>query len=125
MCLSYARRHSNVKAWIEQSPPSPVPPAAATRPPGGTVSYVGDLTYEDLSPIANFAFDALKSLDYSQMRIVMEGPLTGEIVTRVRFDGVRQGDAARSNFVTRRLAALPLQFRINVRAQFYQLLTNL
>ncbi|HBQ55495.1 MAG TPA: exoprotein, partial [Erythrobacter sp.] len=96
-----------------------------SRPPGGTVSYVGDLTYEDLSPIANFAFDALKSLDYSQMRIVMEGPLTGEIVTRVRFDGVRQGDAARSNFVTRRLAALPLQFRINVRAQFYQLLTNL
>ena len=96
-----------------------------SRPPGGTVSYVGDLTYEDLSPIANFAFDALKSLDYSQMRIVMEGLLTGEIVTRVRFDGVRQGDAARSNFVTRRLAALPLQFRINVRAQFYQLLTNL
>ena len=96
-----------------------------SRPPGGTVSYVGELTYEDLSPIANFAFDALKSLDYSQMRVIMEGPLTGEIVTRVRFDGVRQGEGAKSNFVTRRLAALPLQFRINIKAQFYQLLTNL
>ena len=96
-----------------------------SRPPGGTVSYVGGLTYEDLSPIANFAFDALKSLDYSQMRVIMEGPLTGEIVTRVRFDGIRQGEGAKSNFVTKRLASLPLQFRINIKAQFYQLLNNL
>lgn len=96
-----------------------------SRPPGGNVSYVGELTYEDLSPIANFAFDALKSLNYNQMRVIMEGPLTGEIVTRVRFDGVSQGEGAKSNFVTRRLAKLPLQFRINIRAQFYQLLSNL
>ncbi|WP_435201364.1 intermembrane phospholipid transport protein YdbH family protein [Qipengyuania sp. 902] len=93
--------------------------------PGGNISYVGELTYEDLSPIANFAFDALKSLDYRQMRVVMEGPLTGEIVTRVRFDGVSQGEGASSNFITKRLAALPLQFRINIRAQFYQLLTSM
>lgn len=96
-----------------------------SRPPGGNLSYVGDLTYEDLSPIANFAFDALKSLDYRQMRVIMEGPLTGEIVTRVRFDGVNQGEGAKSNFVTRRLAGLPLQFRVNIKAQFYQLLTSL
>lgn len=96
-----------------------------SRVPGGNVSYVGGLTYEDLSPIANFAFDALRSLDYSQMSIGMEGPLTGEIVTRVRFDGVRQGEGARSNFVTRQLAKLPIQFRINVRAQFYQLMTSI
>ena len=96
-----------------------------SRPPGGNISYVGELTYEDLSAIANFAFDSLRSLDYSQMRVIMEGPLTGEIVTRVRFDGVRQGEGAESNFVTRRLAAIPLQFRINIRAQFYQLLTSL
>ena len=62
--------------------------------------------------------------DYSQMRIVMEGPLAGEIVTRVRFDGVRQGDAARS-ISSRGAGGTALQFRINVRAQFYQLLTNL
>ena len=96
-----------------------------SRPPGGNLSYVGELTYEDLSPIANFAFDALKSLNYDQMRVVMEGPLTGEIVTRVRFDGVSQGEGAKRNFVTRRLAAIPLQFRINIKAQFYQLLTSM
>ncbi|QKG72774.1 YdbH domain-containing protein [Erythrobacter mangrovi] len=96
-----------------------------SRPPGGNLSYVGELTYEDLSPIANFAFDALRSLDYRQMRVIMEGPLIGEIVTRVRFDGVNQGEGAKSNFVTRRLAGLPLQFRVNIKAQFYQLLTSL
>ena len=96
-----------------------------SRAPGGNVSYVGELTYEDLSPIANFAFDALRSLDYRQMRLAMDGPLTGEIVTRVRFDGVSQGERAKSNFITRRLAKLPLQFRINVRAPFYQLITSL
>ena len=96
-----------------------------SRAPGGNISYVGELTYEDLSPIANFAFDALRSLDYRQMRLAMDGPLTGEIVTRVRFDGVSQGEGASSNFITRRLAALPLQFRVNIRAPFYQLITSL
>ena len=56
----------------------------------------------------------------------MDGPLTGEIVTRVRFDGSEPGGAGTSsNFITRRLARLPLQFRINVRAPFYQLITSL
>ena len=96
-----------------------------SRAPGGNISYVGELTYEDLSPIANFAFDALKSLDYTQMRVIMEGPLTGEIVTRVRFDGVSQGEGAKSNFITKRLATIPLQFRINIKAQFYRLLTSI
>ena len=96
-----------------------------SRPPGGNISYVGELTYEDLSAIANFAFDALRSLDYTQMRVVMDGPLTGEIVTRVRFDGVKQGDDAKSNFITKRLAKIPLQFRINIKAQFYQLITSM
>ena len=96
-----------------------------SRAPGGNISYVGELTYEDLSAIANFAFDALRSLDYTQMSLTMNGPLTGEIVTNVRFDGVRQGEGARTNFITKQLAKLPIQFRINIRAQFYQLITSL
>jgi len=95
-----------------------------SRPPGGNLSYVGDLTYKDLSPIANFAFDALRSLDYEQMDIAMNGSLTGEIVTNVRFDGVKQGEGAKRNIVTRALANLPIQFRINIRAPFYQLITS-
>lgn len=95
-----------------------------SRAPGGNVSYVGDLSYEDLSTLANFAFDALRSLDYSQMRIGMDGSLTGEIVTSVDIDGVKQGEGAKRNIVTRALAGLPIQFRINVRAPFYQIITS-
>jgi hypothetical protein len=95
-----------------------------SRPPGGNLSYVGDLTYEDLSTMANFAFDALKSLDYTQMRIAMDGDLTGEIVTRVRFDGVKQGEGAKRNFITQRFANLPLRFNVNIKAPFYKLITT-
>ncbi|TMM50490.1 exoprotein [Qipengyuania marisflavi] len=95
-----------------------------SRPPGGNISYVGALTYEDMSPMVNFAFDALKSMDYTQMSLAMDGPLTGEIVTKVRFDGVKQGEGTKQNFITKRLAALPIQFRINIKAQFYQLITS-
>lgn len=96
-----------------------------SRPPGGNLSYVGELTYEDLSPIANYAFDALRSLDYRQMTIDMNGSLSGEIITQVRFEGVSQGEGASENFVTRQIADLPLEFRVNIRAAFAQLLTNL
>ena len=95
------------------------------RPPGGNVSYVGELTYEDLSPIANFAFDTLRSLDYTEMEVRMDGSLTGEIVTRVRFDGVTQGEGAKSNIITKQIAKLPVRFNVNIRAPFYQLITSL
>ncbi len=95
-----------------------------SREPGGNVSYVGGLTYEDINPIANFAFDALKSLDYRVMEIDLSGSLTGEVVTKVRFDGIRQGEGASSNFVTKQLAKLPLQFNLNIRAPFYRLISE-
>lgn len=95
-----------------------------SRAPGGNVSYVGTLTYKDLSPMANFAFDALKSMDYKTMTIAIEGDLEGEIVTNVRFGGVKQGAGTRKNFITRQIADLPIQFNINIRAPFYQLITS-
>lgn len=95
------------------------------RAPGGNVSYVGELSREDLGTMANFAFDALRSLDYKQMSIAMDGSLTGEIVTKVRFDGVKQGVNARRNFITRRFENLPIRFNVNVKAPFYSLLTSI
>lgn len=92
---------------------------------GGNVSYVGALTYEDMGAIPNFAFQALKSLDYEGMTATINGPLTGEIITQVRFDGVSQGAGAKQNFITRRLANLPIRFVINIRAAFYQLISSL
>ncbi len=96
-----------------------------SRAPGGNLSYVGELTYEDLTPMANFAFDTLRSLDYRQMQVALDGPLTGEIVTKVSFDGIRQGAGAKSNIVTRQIAKLPIRFNVNIHAPFYRLITSL
>lgn len=96
-----------------------------SRPPGGNLSYVGELTYEDLGTVANFAFSTLRSLDYRQMRIAMDGPLIGEIITRVRIDGVSQGASAQRNILTRAIAGIPIRLDLNVRAQFYTLLGNI
>jgi hypothetical protein len=96
-----------------------------SRPPGGNVSYVGELTYEDLGTMANLTFDALRSLDYRQMRVEMNGDLAGEVITSVRIDGVSQGAGAKRNILTRAIAGLPIRLDLNVRAQFYALLGNL
>jgi hypothetical protein len=95
-----------------------------SRPPGGNVSYVGDLSYEDLTPMANFAFEMLRSVDYRQMDIDLSGSLEGEIITSVTFDGIKQGEGASSNFVTRQIARLPIRFRLNIRAPFIQLVSS-
>lgn len=95
-----------------------------SRPPGGNVSYIGELTYRDLSPMANFTFQTLRSLDYEHMTITFNGALEGEIVTSVRFDGVRQGPGAKRNILTRAVADLPIRMIVNIRAPFYQLITS-
>ncbi|MDP5104388.1 MAG: YdbH domain-containing protein, partial [Erythrobacter sp.] len=95
-----------------------------SRAGGGNVAYIGELTYEDLGAMGNYAFSALRSLDYTQMSVGLNGNLAGEIITNFDFDGVRQGAGTSQNFVTRRLAKLPIRFKVNVRAEnFYQLTT--
>lgn len=96
-----------------------------SRPPGGNVSYVGELTYEDLGAMGNYAFQTLRSLDYNQMSIELNGNLAGEIITNFNIDGVRQGAGASKNFVTRQLAKLPIRFKINVRSENFYLLATI
>ena len=95
-----------------------------SRAGGGNVAYIGELTYEDLGTMGNYAFSALRSLDYRQMSIGLNGNLGGEIITNFDFDGVRQGAGTSQNFITRRLAKLPIRFKVNVRSEnFYELAT--
>ncbi|GAA4643544.1 hypothetical protein GCM10023115_15040 [Pontixanthobacter gangjinensis] len=96
-----------------------------SRAPGGNVSYVGELTYEDLSAIANYTFATLRSLDYLSMSMQMDGALTGDIITRVRFDGVKQGEGTKQNFITRQIADLPIRLNVNIRAPFYRLISTM
>ena len=95
-----------------------------SRPPGGNLSYVGELTYKDLSPMGNFAFQALRSLDFKRMEIALDGNIDGELVTKMRIDGVTQGKSAKRNFLTKRLSGLPIRFNINIRGPFHQLVTS-
>ncbi|MEO0907433.1 MAG: YdbH domain-containing protein [Pseudomonadota bacterium] len=94
------------------------------RQPGGNIAYIGELVYEDMGEMANFAFQSLRSLDFRQMSVELNGELAGEIITKFQFDGVSQGEGATENFITRRLARLPIRFNINVRSDsFSQLAT--
>lgn len=91
----------------------------------GTLAYVGELTYEDLSPYGNMAFQALKALRFDRLTIVMNGQIDGEIITEIKFAGVQQGEGALKNFLTRRLANLPFQFNVKITAPFMQLINSI
>lgn len=89
---------------------------------GGTLAYVGEVSQENLGTWGNLAFDALKSLRYRDLDLTLNGPLAGEIVTHARFGGVAQGEGAKSNFLTRRIAKLPFVFNVRITAPFRSLL---
>jgi hypothetical protein len=94
------------------------------REGGGNIAYVGEVTKEDVGVWGNLAFQALKSLDYQDLTLEMNGPLAGEMVTAIRFRGVSQGEGAQSNFLIRRLARLPLVFNVRIKAPFRQLIDS-
>ncbi|MEH6756394.1 MAG: YdbH domain-containing protein [Parasphingorhabdus sp.] len=94
------------------------------RKGGGTLAYIGELTYEDMGTFANFAFNALKSIKYQQLTIGMDGAIDGEIITEVKFAGLQQGDSASKNFITKQIAKIPLEFNVRIQAPFMQLLSS-
>ena len=61
------------------------------RPGGGSIAYLGEISQKNLGFWGNLAFGALRSLNYRSLRIDMNGPLAGEMVTDVRFAGISQG----------------------------------
>ncbi len=96
-----------------------------SRPPGGNVSYIGELTYEDLGTMSNYVFDTLRSIDYSVMNVELNGSLAGEIITSFEIEGVRQGEGASQNFVTRQINKIPIELKINVRSENFFLLSTI
>ena len=94
------------------------------REGGGSLAYLGELTKEDLGTWGNIAFQALRSLRYRNLDVVMNGPLAGEMITEVRFAGVSQGEGAKSNFLVRRLQRLPFVFNIRIKAPFRGLIDS-
>jgi translocation and assembly module TamB len=91
---------------------------------GGHIAYVGEISRENLGIWGNMAFQALKSLNYRNLSIRMNGPLAGEMITDISFSGVSQGEGTKSNFLIRRLARLPFVFNVRINAPFRQLLDS-
>ncbi|ONF97341.1 YdbH domain-containing protein [Sphingomonas jeddahensis] len=94
------------------------------RQGGGSLAYLGELTEKDLGTWGNIAFQALRSLRYRNLQIVMNGPLAGEMITAVRFAGVSQGEGAKSNLLVRRLQRLPFVFNVRIKAPFRGLIDS-
>ena len=94
------------------------------REGGGGIAYAGELTEKDLGFWSNLAFQSLRSLTYRSLAVEMSGPLAGEMVTGVRFTGIRQGAEAKTNFLLRRLTRLPIVFNITIRAPFRGLIDS-
>ncbi|MEP2495047.1 MAG: YdbH domain-containing protein, partial [Parasphingorhabdus sp.] len=94
------------------------------REGGGSLAYVGALTYEDMGAMTNFAFNALKSIKYRSLTIGMDGDIAGEIITEVKFAGLQQGDDASRNFITKQLARIPMEFNVRIQAPFMQLMSS-
>ena len=87
------------------------------RPPGGSLSYVGELTTARLGLMGKLAFDALKAIRYSALTVSLDGQLDGEMVSRVSFSGVREATPDR-NLAARLLRNLPFRFNITIHAPF-------
>ena len=84
---------------------------------GGTLAYVGELSNAQLGTMGKLAFDALKAIRYSSLDISLDGRLDGEMVSRVRFTGVREATPEQS-LITRLIRNLPFRFNIQIRAPF-------
>lgn len=120
---------------VDQSGARIVDGRLSARPPGGTLSYIGELTDRDLGVYGKLAFDALKALRYSRFDLLMDGSLAGEFVARVELDGVARdpelttiaGGGLRG-VLTRRvfsqLARIPFEFNIRIEGPFQALLAT-
>jgi hypothetical protein len=105
----------------------------ASRAPGGTLSYNGQVSNADLGIWGGIAFDALKLIAYRTMTIQMNGKLDGEMVSEIRFNGVSRGTikpvatgliARVGGQLATQLQQLPFTFNIRIRAPFRGLISS-
>lgn len=108
----------------------------SARPPGGTLSYIGELTDRDLGVYGKMAFDALKSLSYTRFDISLDGMLAGEFLTRIDLDGIARDPALTTaptgggirGMIARRalgeLSKIPFEFNIRIEGPFRALIAT-
>ena len=92
---------------------------------GGRLSYVGQVSNENLGRMGRMAFDALKDLQYKCLTITMDGAIDGEVVTQVMFNGVNRGELSTvPKAVASQFVGLPFVFNITIAAPFRGLINT-
>lgn len=95
------------------------------RAGGGTLAYVGEVSNAQMNIYGRLAFDALKSMRFQNLTIDLNGPLDGEIVSKVNFSGRNEAPLTPpKNFIARQFIGLPFKFNVTIRAPFRSLLNT-
>jgi hypothetical protein len=106
------------------------------RQPGGTLSYIGELTDRDLGAYGILAFNALKALRYSRFDVNLNGALDGEFITIIDLDGIAREPSMTTlpsggglpqmvaGRVLGQLSRIPFEFNIRIEGQFRALIAT-
>jgi hypothetical protein len=97
-----------------------------SRPGGGTLAYVGQISQANIGSAGKLAFDALKSMRYTALTIGLDGDLDGEIVSDIAFAGVNQTpvELGGGSKLLPGMTGVPFRFNIKVKAPFRGLLNT-
>jgi hypothetical protein len=94
-----------------------------SRPPGGTLSYVGVINRANMGMMAKVAFDALKELRYRSMIVRLDGDLAGEFATRLTIDQLGLGGTSGvPKLIRGAFKNVPFRFNITIRGPFRSLI---
>jgi hypothetical protein len=102
------------------------------EPGGGRISYIG-AAGDGFTGFPKVAFDALRSFAYDALVVEISGPLDGDIVSDIRFEGenvapISGVDIAGANILPGvdriKATGLPFRYKVSVRAPFRRLVEN-
>jgi hypothetical protein len=96
-------------------------------PGGGMLSYTGEAG-QNATGMARIAFDALRSFRYDDLSLTIDGDLSGEVVSSIRFSGVNAGQpvdlgpiAPVPGIGNVEVRGVPFLFNVSVTAPFRRL----